>query len=92
MGSNHMIKNITLEISLKPFHDLSEAGIRAVCETICRQWEPLFRNVDGVSVLFWTADGTEILDYSGRLADTFEWCKYIGVANPEVYGSIPDLP
>lgn len=32
------------------------------------------------------------LDYSGNLDDRFEWAKYIGVANPEIYGHIPDLP
>ena len=86
------VKNITLEVSLKPFRDLSEAGIREVCEQIYRQWLPLFKDTDSVSVMFWSADGSEILDYSGRLDDTFEWAKYIGVANPEVYGRIADLP
>ncbi len=86
-----MIKNVTLEISLKPFRDLSDAGIRAVCETLYRQWVPLFKDVETVAVMFWSADGSEILEYKGRLDEKFEWAKYIGVANPEVYGKIPDL-
>lgn len=87
-----MIMNLTLEVSLKPFYDKSDAGIRAVCEKMYLQWEPLFKDIDQISVMFWTADGSEILDYSGNMNDSFEWAKYIGVANPEVYGNIPDLP
>jgi hypothetical protein len=87
-----MIKNVTFEVSLKPFHDLSEQGIRSVCEKIYQQWLPLFKDVENISIMFWTADGSEILDYKGNLDDSFEWAKYIGVANPEVYGNIPDLP
>ncbi|MBQ6470953.1 MAG: hypothetical protein IJJ33_03135 [Victivallales bacterium] len=45
-----------------------------------------------VSILLWAADGSEILDYRGRLDDGFEWGKYIGVANSQVFGDIPDLP
>jgi hypothetical protein len=87
-----MIENVSLEVSLKPFWDLSDAGIRRVCETIFLQWRPLIKDVERVSVMFWAADGSEILDYRGRLEDRFEWAKYIGVANPEVYGNVPDLP
>jgi hypothetical protein len=38
-----MIKNVTFEVSLKPFHDLSEYGIRLVCEKIFWLWQPLFK-------------------------------------------------
>ncbi|MBN1445340.1 MAG: hypothetical protein JW957_04445 [Candidatus Omnitrophica bacterium] len=85
-------KNITLEVSLKPFWDLSEKGIRRVCETIYFQWHPLFKDIENISVMFLSADGSEILEYKGNLDDSFEWAKYIGVANPEVFGNIPDLP
>ena len=87
-----MIHNVTLEVSLKPFWDLSDEGIRAVCEKIYLQWQPLIKNIEIISILLWTADGSEILEYKGNLDDKFEWAKYIGVANPEVYGNIPDLP
>ena len=87
-----MIKNVTLEVSLKPFSDLSDKGIRAVCEKIYLQWRPLIKDIENISIMFWTADGSEILDYKSNLDDTFEWAKHIGVANPEIYGDIPDLP
>jgi len=87
-----MIKNVTLEVSLKPFWDLSDEGIRTVCEKIYLQWLPLIKDIEIISIMFWTADGSEILEYKGSLDDTFEWAKFIGVANPEVYGKIPALP
>ena len=34
-----------------------------------------------VSVLLWTADGSEILDYKGEMDDEVEWARYIGGAN-----------
>ena len=85
-------KNITLEVSLKPFWDLSEKEIRRVCETIYSQWHPFFKDIENISVMFLSADGSEILEYNGNLDDSFEWSKYIGVANPEVFGNIPNLP
>ncbi len=87
-----MISNVTLEISLKPFYELTDSGIRSVCEKLYFQWLPLIREMEIISIMFWTADGSEILEYRGNLSDTFEWAKYIGVANPEVYGNIADLP
>jgi hypothetical protein len=87
-----LIKSIALEVSLKAFGDKSEKKIKEVCETIYNQWRPLFKDMDEISVMFWVSDGSEILDYKGSLDDYFEWSKYIGVANPEIYGNIPDLP
>lgn len=76
-----MFNSVTLEVSLKPFKETSDEYIRKVCKKIFRQWYPLIMNRKTVSVLFWTSDGSEILDYSGNLDDTFEWCCYIGTAN-----------
>ncbi len=87
-----MLRNVTLEVSLKPFKDRSDTGIAEVCETIARQWIPLTRHAREISIMFWAADGSEILDYRGRMQDRFEWAKYIGVANPGIYGKTPDLP
>ncbi len=76
-----MFNNITLEVSLKPFYDTDPAAIRKVCEGIFAQWQPLLKHRKEVSIMLWTADGSEILDYSGKLSDEFEWCKYLGTAN-----------
>ena len=76
------LRNVTLEMSLKPFRDTSEAAARAVARRLFSQWRALVQHADTVSVLLWCADGSEILDYSGDLAATFEWASYIGGANP----------
>ena len=73
---------VCLEVSLKPFgYDKSPAGIEAVARKLFSQWMPLLRYATGCSLLFWTSDGSEILDYSGNPDDTFNWCKYIGIGN-----------
>ncbi len=83
-------KKLDLELSLKPFVDRSHAGIERMAETICRQWEPLIAESERVSLMFWAADGSEILDYNGEMNDSFEWAKWIGVANP--HGAPSGLP
>lgn len=75
------MKRITLELSLKPFKETNEEYIRGVCRGIFEQWRPLLKNVNEIAVMLWTADGSEILEYNGKLEDTFEWCYYIGGAS-----------
>lgn len=88
-----MFKNVTLELSLKPFKKTDDDYIEKVCKKIFRQWYPLLKNRETISIMMWTADGSEILDYSGNLDDTFEWCCYIGTANRETATDLdrPDL-
>ncbi len=76
-----MLQNITLEVSLKPFANTDFQDIDGVCRTIFTQWRPLCHDVPCVSVLLWTADGSELLDYRGSLDDPFEWAMYVGGAN-----------
>lgn len=78
-GWNRM-ENITLEMSLKPFKKTDSAFIEQVCEQIFEQWKPLVKLVPCVRVLLWSADGSELLDYRGRLDDSFEWAYFIGGA------------
>ena len=74
-------RSITLEMSLKPFKNKEPEAIRAVCREVFTQWASLLRHADTVSILLWTADGSEILDYSGDLAQRLEWGQYIGNPN-----------
>lgn len=76
-----MFKNITLEMSLKPFKKTDESYIRGVCTQIFEQWRPLLKNRKTVSVMLWVGDGSEILDYAGKAEDTFEWARFVGTAN-----------
>lgn len=76
-------KNITLETSLKPFREITTENLERVCKKIFLQWKNLTGHADVVSVLLFSSDGSEILDYRGKLDDTFEWASYIGGVNPK---------
>ena len=86
-------KNVTLEMSLKPFKKNDPAYIRGVCREVFTQWAPLIRHADQVSVMMWTADGSEILNYTGDPTQRLEWAMYIGNPNSgRAVGSEPDAP
>lgn len=76
------LRNVTLEMSLKPFKSMDETFVRQVCTQIFEQWAALAKHAEMVSVMLWTADGSEILDYRGAMDDEIEWARYIGGANP----------
>lgn len=75
------IDSVTLEMSLKPFRDPSSPAVEAVCKHLFTQWLPLCRHAKGISVMLWSSDGSEILDYQGDLDAEFEWARYLGGAN-----------
>jgi hypothetical protein len=86
-------KNVTLEMSLKPFKKNDPDYIRSVCREVFTQWAALIRHADQVSVMLWTADGSEILDYRGDPDQRLEWAMYLGNPNTEhPVGSQPDAP
>jgi len=76
-----MFEKITLEMSLKPFKKTDSEYISSVCTRVWNQWQPLIKDAKIISIMFWTADGSELLDYRGNLSDTFEWCYMVGGAN-----------
>jgi len=75
--------NITLEASLKPFKKNDKTYIREVAKEMFTQWHSLLRHADTVSVMLWTGDGSEILDYKGFPTQPIEWAKYMGNPNTE---------
>lgn len=75
--------NITLEMSLKPFKVNDKAYIHKVAIEVFTQWSALLRCTDTVSVMLWTSDGSEILDYKGSLDQPLEWARYMGNPNTE---------
>ncbi len=83
------MKNITLEVSLKPF-DKAYGEIENVCRQIYAQWDSLLRCTETVSIMLWTADGSEILEYKGELDEEFEWCCHIFTANPPLDKTLAD--
>jgi len=68
-------------MSLKPFKKNDKQYISAVCHEVFTQWTSLIRHTDTVSVMLWTADGSEILNYSGSLKQPLEWAMYMGNPN-----------
>ena len=79
-----MFRSITLEMSLKPFKKTDDEYIRKVCAQVFEQWYPLIKNREVVSIMLWTSEGSEILDYSGELDEKFEWACWLGNANKEL--------
>lgn len=72
------LKNITLEISLKPFFTKDDAVTRAKFAEIFRLWYPILKDADMVSILLWVGDGTEIFEFNNNMDETFEWGKWLG--------------
>ena len=77
-----LMRNVTLEMSPKPFKVMDDEGIRSTCRELYRQWDALTRQAEMISVLLWTADGSEILEYRGQMDEQIEWARYAGMANP----------
>ncbi len=75
------VKKLNLEISFKPFKVNDDEYIGGVYKKLFRQWTRLIEDAEQVSLMFWTSDGSEILDYNGNPDDKFEWCYFQGVAN-----------
>ena len=85
-----MFKSVTLEMSIKPFFETSDEYIRSVCKRVFEQWRPLLSGREEVSIMLWTSEGGEILDYTGDLDREFEWAYWLGHSNmPELSESDP---
>ncbi len=76
-----MYKNVSLEISLKPFKKTDDEYIHGVCRQVFEHWKPLVKNCETVSIMLWASDGSEILDYNGDMDTAFEWAYLVGNAN-----------
>ena len=77
------IRNVTLEISGKPFMDDSEEEMFRVGRRMFTQWKALTDMTDRISVMLWVADGSDILNWSGELDQTFEWAYWQGCAEAQ---------
>ncbi len=75
------LRDIQLEMSLKPFYDNTSETREAVVAEIFHQWQALWRHAESVSVMLWIGEGSEILEYEGIADREFEWARYHGAAN-----------
>ena len=78
------MNKFTLELSAKAFMNNSEAEMRRVARQIHVDWYPLIEAAQEFCLMLWLADGSEILDYDGRLESEFEWACWMGAANPDL--------
>ena len=89
-SKGNLIGRVCLETSLKPFKKLDTESIEAVCRTLFKGWEKLCDKAENVAVMLWTADGSEILEYSGDLTQSFDYCDVIGIGNPKKFAPYAD--
>ena len=75
------LQELTLELSLKPFLRRNAPPLREVCRELFSAWQPATQDARQISVLLWSGDGTEILEYSGDLQQQFDWGRYVGIMN-----------
>lgn len=81
--NGRFVGRVCLETSLKPFKSFKKKDIEKVCEVMFSGWQKLTDKASDIAVMLWTADGSEILEYSGELSDSFDWCDVIGIGNPK---------
>ncbi len=78
------MKNITLEMSMKPFKRLDDEYVEGVVRRMFCDWRSLLNTAESVGVMLYIADGSEILDYNGDMSAELEWCRYIGTRVPYI--------
>lgn len=77
----YRFRDLQLEMSLKPFFDNSPEMRETVIREVFTQWAALIRHAESVSIMLWIAEGSEILEYNGKLETEFEWARYHGAPN-----------
>lgn len=72
---------LTLEVSLKPFRDVTDPELKAVCEALCGQWQHLAARADELGIQLFIGDGDEVFQWRGKLEDPVNWCNTTGCSN-----------
>lgn len=75
------MQRLVMEIGLRPFKNMSSREITRVCKHALKCWEKLIDQVNEVSILFWTSDGSEIIEWDGNMNKKINWGRHIGFCN-----------
>ena len=75
------LNRVVLEIGLRPFDNMSLREIERVCRHALSSWSKLIEQGETISVLFWTGNGDEIVQFDGNMNKEVNWGKYIGFCN-----------
>lgn len=85
------LKRTVLEIGLRPFNNMSDNEIERVCRHALASWGKLIEQGDTISILFWTGNGDEIVQFDGNMNKEVNWAKYVGFCNFEDDGYPADV-
>ena len=67
MKTMQNLKNLTLEVSLKPFKDTSPEGLEQTARKIFAQWSALIRHADSISIMLWPPTAPRFLIIGANL-------------------------
>ena len=83
-----LVRGLTLETSLKPFFDVSEAGITDTCCRLLTNWQRLIDGADCIKILLWVSEGNEVYEWRGDFEEELIWGNHVGFCN---YGTERDM-
>ena len=77
-----MLANVSLEMTPKPLFRKDDGFVLDVFRKLFRDWDPLLRESERISFLWWLSDGTDLLVYNRDLDAPIEWMFWQGFAHP----------
>ena len=77
-----LFRHGALELAPKVLFRKDDAFLDGFFTELFRSYRQLLKHADAVSLLFWLGDGTEILQFSGDLAQPIAWARWQGFAHP----------
>ena len=77
-----LLENVSLEMTPKPLFRKDDGFVLDVFRKLFRDWDPLLRQAERVSFLWWLSDGTDLLVYNRDLGAPIEWMFWQGFAHP----------
>ena len=82
LAPDSLFRHGTLAFGPKVLFRKDDAFLDGFFAELFRSYRQLLKHCDAVSLLFWLGDGTEILQFSGDLAQPIAWARWQGFAHP----------